>query len=167
MAGRILGMGDVLTLIEKAEHEVDEREARQTAERLQKGQLTLEDFLVQLRQLRKMGSLSSLLGMMPGMGAAMKQLGGLQVDDRELDRIEAIVLSMTPAERRNPGLIDGSRRKRIAAGSGTSVQAVKQLVRQFEQMRQLMGQLAKGGMPDIGKLLGGARGGGPPMRGLG
>ena len=153
MATRILGMGDVLTLIEKAEQVHDQDEAAELERKIRKQQFTLEDFLKQLRQVRKMGPLQNVLGMMPGMGKAMKQLRSTDMDDRELDRIEAIILSMTPAERANPDLIDGSRRKRIARGSGTTVQAVNQLVKQFGQMRKMMSALAKGRMPDIQQLM--------------
>jgi signal recognition particle subunit SRP54 len=150
MAQRILGMGDVLSFIEKAEQQVDEDRAAEMEKRLKKGQFTFEDFLEQMKMMRKMGPLSSLLGMIPGMGA---QLRGVKIDDRELDRIEAIVLSMTPEERRRPELIKGSRRKRIAEGSGTSVQAVNGLVKQFGQMQKVMKQLGKGRMPDLGALM--------------
>ncbi len=146
MAQRILGMGDVLSLIEKAEQQVDEKEALDLQEKLKKDEFTLEDFLTQMKQVRKMGPLSGLLGMLPGMGA-MKQLKQANIDERELDRTEAIVLSMTPAERADPSLINGSRRKRIANGSGTRVQHVKQLVKQFDQMRVLMRSMANGKMP--------------------
>ena len=153
MATRILGMGDVLTLIEKAEQVHDSDEAAELERKIRKQQFTLEDFLKQLRQVRKMGPLQNVLGMMPGMGKAMKQLRAADMDDRELDRIEAIILSMTPAERANPDVIDGSRRKRIAQGSGTTVQAVNQLVKQFGQMRKMMAALAKGRMPDLQQLM--------------
>jgi signal recognition particle subunit SRP54 len=153
MATRILGMGDVMTLIEKAEQVHDADEAAELERKIRKQQFTLEDFLNQLRQVRKMGPLQNVLGMMPGMGKAMKQLRGANMDDRELDRIEAIILSMTPAERANPELIDGSRRKRIARGSGTTVQAVNQLVKQFGQMKKMMASLAKGRMPDLQQLM--------------
>jgi signal recognition particle subunit SRP54 len=153
MASRILGMGDVLTLIEKAE-EVHDRESAEDLERkIRRQEFTLDDFLTQMRQVRKMGPLSNVLGMLPGMGSAMKQLRSVNMDDRELDRVEAIILSMTPAERARPDVIDGSRRKRIARGSGTTVQAVNQLVKQFSQMRKLMSQMAKGKMPDPQQLL--------------
>ena len=134
MASRILGMGDVLSLIEKAEQQVDEKQAQDLQEKMRKDQFTLEDFLQQMRQVRKMGPLSGLIGMLPGMGA-MKQLKNADIDEGELDRVEAIILSMTPAERANPAMINGSRRKRIANGSGTRVQHVNQLVKQFDQMR--------------------------------
>jgi signal recognition particle subunit SRP54 len=146
MAQRILGMGDVLSLIEKAEQQVDEDEAEALQEKMRRDQFTLEDFLKQMKQVRKMGPLSGIMGMLPGMGA-MKQLKNADVDERELDRVEAIILSMTPRERANPGLINGSRRKRIAAGSGTKVQQVNNLVKQFDQMRVLMKSMANGQMP--------------------
>jgi signal recognition particle subunit SRP54 len=158
MASRILGMGDVLTLIEKAEQQVDERQALDLQEKLKRDQFTLEDFLQQMRQVRKMGPLSGLIGMMPGMGA-MKQLKNADVDEGELDRVEAIILSMTPSERANPGMINGSRRKRIATGSGTKVQHVNQLVKQFDQMRKMMRQMVSGKMPtaqDLAQMSGGA-----------
>jgi signal recognition particle subunit SRP54 len=153
MAGRILGMGDVLSLIEKAEEVTDQSQAAELERKIRRQQFTLEDFLQQLRQVRKMGPLTNVLGLMPGMGKAMRQLRQVDMDDRELDRIEAIILSMTPAERARPDLIDGSRRKRIAHGSGTTVQAVNQLVKQFGQMRRVMSQLAQGKMPDPQQLL--------------
>src|ERR687888_2440822 len=152
MAQRILGMGDVMTLVEKAERQIDERQAQELERRIRKQEFTLDDFLDQLKQVRKMGPLTSLLRMMPGVG---KELGTLQVDDRELDRLEAIILSMTPEERRNPTIIDGSRRRRIAHGSGTSVQAVGQLVKQFGQMKKVMRQLSQGKMPSLQQLVGG------------
>ena len=151
MAQRILGMGDVMTLIEKAEGQFDEDEAAELERKMRKNEFTLEDFLKQLKQIRKMGPLSSILGMMPGF--AGQQMKNMKVDERELDRIEAIVLSMTPEERRKPELINGSRRLRIARGSGTNVQAVNRLVKQFGQMRKMMKQMAGGKMPDIGALM--------------
>src|SRR5215475_2680978 len=152
MASRILGMGDVLSLIEKAEQQVDEDEAEDLQRKLENEQFTLEDFLKQMRQVRKMGPLSGLLGMIPGMGA-MKQLKNADIDERELDRTEAIILSMTPAERHDPTLIKGKRRKRIADGSGTRVQEVRALVKQFDQMRVMMRSMANGKMPDPQKLM--------------
>jgi len=159
MASRILGMGDVLSLIEKAEEVSDADKAAELERKIRKQQFTLEDFLEQMRQVRKMGPLQNVLGMMPGMGGkAMKQqLRQANMDDRELDRLEAIILSMTPAERANPTIIDGSRRKRIAQGSGTTIQAVNQLVKQFAQMRKMMSQLARGKMPDPAQLMKGMR----------
>jgi signal recognition particle subunit SRP54 len=146
MSQRILGMGDVLSLIEKAEQQVDEDEAEALQEKMRRDQFTLEDFLKQMKQVRKMGPLSGIIGMLPGMGA-MKQLKNADVDERELDRVEAIILSMTPRERANPGVINGSRRKRIAAGSGTKVQQVNNLVKQFDQMKVMMKAMANGRMP--------------------
>ena len=153
MATRILGMGDVMSLIEKAEEVSDEKQAEELQRKMRRQEFTLEDFLQQMKQVRKMGPLSSVLGMMPGMGKTMKQLREVNVDDRELDRLEAIILSMTPGERARPDMIDGSRRKRIARGSGTTIQAVNQLVKQFGQMRKLMAQMARGKMPDPQQLL--------------
>src|SRR3954453_21921573 len=150
MAQRILGMGDVMSLIEKAEAQFDEDEAKELERKIRSNEFTLEDFLKQLRQIRKMGPLTNLLGMLPGVGAQMK---GLKVDERELDRIQAIILSMTPEERRRPELIKGSRRLRIANGSGTNVSAVNHLVKQFGQMRKVMKQVSRGGMPDLGALM--------------
>jgi signal recognition particle subunit SRP54 len=146
MSQRILGMGDVLSLIEKAEQQVDEDEAEELQEKMRRDQFTLDDFLKQMKQVRKMGPLSGIIGMLPGMGA-MKQLKNADVDERELDRVQAIILSMTPQERANPGMINGSRRKRIANGSGTKVQNVNALVKQFDQMRVLMKSMANGRMP--------------------
>ncbi len=152
MAQRILGMGDVMTLIEKAEGQMDERKAQALEKKIRKNQFTLDDFLDQMKQVRNMGPLSGLLKMIPGMGA---QMGNLNVDDKELDRLEAIITSMTPDERANPKIINGSRRKRIAEGSGTNVQAVSHLVKQFGQMQKMMRQLSKGKMPDLQQLAGG------------
>jgi signal recognition particle subunit SRP54 len=151
MASRILGMGDVLSLIEKAEQQIDEEQALDLEQKMKSNNFTLEDFLQQLKQVRKMGPISGLLGMLPGMGA-MKQLKNADVDEGELDRVEAIILSMTPEERANPGLIKGSRRKRIANGSGTKIQHVNQLVKQFDQMRKMMRHMANGKMPDPQQL---------------
>ncbi|OJU79883.1 MAG: signal recognition particle protein, partial [Solirubrobacterales bacterium 70-9] len=151
MAQRILGMGDVLSLIEKAESQVDEKSAEELEEKLKKDQFTLEDFLTQMKQVRKMGPLSGIIGMLPGMGA-MKELKNANIDERQLDRTEAIILSMTPAERHDPTLIKGKRRKRIADGSGTRVQEVRALVKQFDQMRVMMRSMANGKMPDPQKL---------------
>jgi signal recognition particle subunit SRP54 len=155
MAQRILGMGDVMSLIEKAEKEFEEDEARELERKLRRNEFTLEDFLKQLKTLRKMGPLQSILGMLPGLSG--QQLSQMKVDEREIDRVEAIVLSMTLEERRRPELIKGSRRLRIAKGSGTSVQQVNQLVKQFDQMRKLMRQIGRGNMPDLGALMRQAR----------
>jgi signal recognition particle subunit SRP54 len=150
MAQRILGMGDVMTLIEKAESAYDEQQAAELERKLRKQEFGLDDFLEQIRQIRRLGPLQSLLGMIPGMG---KELRGVKIDEREFDRIQSIILSMTAAERRHPELINGSRRLRIARGSGTNVQAVKQLIKQFDQMRKVMRQVAQGRMPDLGALM--------------
>ena len=149
MASRILGMGDVMSLIERAQDQFDEDEAREMEAKLRKADFTLEDFLGQLRQVRKMTQgqgMAGLLGMIPGVG---RQVKNMKVDERQIDRIEAIILSMTPAERRNHRLITGSRRRRIAAGSGTSVQTVNQLLAQFKQVQKMMKQVGKGKMPQF------------------
>ncbi len=154
MSQRILGMGDVMTLIEKAEATYDEEQAAELERKLRKQEFGLDDFLDQMQQVRRLGPLQNLLGMIPGMG---KELRGVRVDEREFDRIQAIILSMTPQERRHPELIKGSRRLRIAKGSGTNVQAVKQLIKQFEQMRKVMRQVSQGRMPDLGAMMRQAR----------
>ncbi|MDA0185503.1 signal recognition particle protein [Solirubrobacter phytolaccae] len=151
MAQRILGMGDVLSFIEKAEQQVDQDEAAELERKLRKNQFTLEDFLDQLKKIRRMGPLTSLLGMIPGL--AGHQLSKMNVDEKELDRVEAMILSMTPYERRHPELIKGSRRLRIAKGSGMTVQQVNQLVKQFDQMRKLMRGIQQGKMPDLGQIM--------------
>jgi signal recognition particle subunit SRP54 len=155
IAQRILGMGDVMSLIEKAEKEYDEEDALALERKLRKNEFGLDDFLDQLRMVRKMGPLTSILGMIPGL--AGHQLSNMKVDERELDRIQAIVLSMTPSERRRPEIINGSRRLRIARGSGTNVQQVNRLIKQFGQMRKVMRQVGRGKMPDIGALMRNAR----------
>jgi signal recognition particle subunit SRP54 len=131
-------MGDVLTLIEKAEKELDQEKAAEAAEKMARAQFTLEDFLEQMRQIKKLGPLQDLLAMLPGIPGAKEQLKDLQVDERELARTEAIICSMTPEERRNPAIIGGSRRLRIARGSGTSTQEVNALLKQFAQARKMM-----------------------------
>jgi signal recognition particle subunit SRP54 len=145
MASTILGMGDVLTLIEKAQSTVDEKKAVELERKLRKSQFTLEDFRDQMVQIRKMGSLSDLVKMIPGVGGS-KQLKNLKVDDRELVRIEAIINSMTPEERRRHAVINGSRRKRIAGGSGTSIQDVNRLLKNYTQVMKMMKKLNKSGM---------------------
>jgi signal recognition particle subunit SRP54 len=155
MAQRILGMGDVMSLIEHAERQFDEGEAVELERKLRRNELGLDDFLAQLKMIRKMGPLTSLLGMIPGLGGA--QLSNMKVDERELDRFQAIIQAMTPEERRRPELIKGSRRLRIARGSGTSVQQVNRLVKQFSQMRKMMRQVGRGKTPDIGALMRSAR----------
>ncbi len=143
VASRILGMGDVLTLIEKAEEAFDLKQARKMQEKLRQAAFDLEDFLAQMQQMRKMGPLSEVLRMMPGAGA-LKGLEGLSVDEKQLKRVEAIIQAMTPEERKNPQIVDGSRRRRIAAGSGTRVQDVNRLLKQFEATRQLLRQFGTG-----------------------
>ena len=140
MASRILGMGDVVTLVEKAQEAVDLEKAKKLEQKLRKAEFTFDDFLEQLKQVKKMGPLESLLEMIPGMGGKLK---GLSVDDKALPRIEAIISSMTREERRNPNMINGSRRKRIAAGSGTSVQDVNVLLKQFVQMQKMVKKMSK------------------------
>jgi signal recognition particle subunit SRP54 len=147
MASRILDMGDILTLIEQTQRQFDETEARAMAEKLAKDTFTLEDFLDQMQQLRKMGSLKSMLAMMPGAGQMRQQLENF--DEREIDRTEAIIRSMTPAERRQPKLLNGSRRLRIAKGSGMTVTDVNSLVNRFEQAAKMMKTVAKGGVPQM------------------
>ena len=150
MASRILGMGDVMTMIEKAQEVVDAKEAAVLEKKLRKNQFTLEDFRNQMRQVRKMGSLTDLIGMIPGMGK-LKQMKGFEVDERELVRIEAIIDSMTPKERRQHGIINGSRRARIAKGSGTSVQDVNRLLKNYTQVMKMMKKFSKGGMRGLGR----------------
>ncbi|MGH9265924.1 MAG: signal recognition particle protein, partial [Acidimicrobiales bacterium] len=142
MASRILGMGDVLTLIEKAEQAYDQDEAAKAAEKLQKGAFTLEDFLEQMQQVKKMGPIQNLVGMLPGIP---KELKNAEIDDKEIGRIEAIIRSMTPEERREPQIMNGSRRLRVANGSGTTTNEVNQLLKQFKDMQKMMRMLGKGG----------------------
>jgi signal recognition particle subunit SRP54 len=139
LAGRILGMGDVLTLIERAEEVVDREQAEAMERKLREASFTLEDFLDQLQQVKKMGPLSQVLGMLPGMG---RELQGVEVDDRDVARVEAIIRSMTPTERNNPKILNGSRRARIARGSGTTTQQVNAVLKQFDEARRMMKQLA-------------------------
>src|SRR5205807_6606526 len=141
MASRILGMGDVLTLIEKAEEAYDEEEAAKATEKLRKGQFTLEDFLEQMESLKKMGPLQSIVGMLPGIP---KELKKAEIDDREIARVEAIIRSMTPQERREPSIINGSRRLRIAKGSGSTTTEVNQLLKQFKDVQKMMKMFGKG-----------------------
>jgi len=150
MASRILGMGDVLTIIEKAQTVIDEKKAAELEKKLKKSQFTLEDFRDQMSQIRKMGSLGDIMGMIPGMGK-IKQLKNAQVDDGELVRIEAIINSMTPKERRQHAIINGSRRKRIAKGSGTSVQDVNRLLKNYSQVLKMIKKMNKGGIRGLGR----------------
>jgi len=159
MASRILDMGDMLTLIEQAEKAFDAEESQRAAEKLAGGDFTLDDFLKQMQQLRKLGSMSKLMGMLPGMGQFREQLENF--DEREIDRVQAIIQSMTPAERANPRILDGSRRLRIARGSGRQVSDVNQLVERFTEARKMMQQMANGGgmpgMPGMPGLPGGGK----------
>lgn len=158
MASRILGMGDVLTLIEKAEVAFDEEQAEKAAAKLQMGEFTLEDFLDQFQTMKSMGPLQDILAMLPGSGSLLRQV---DIDDRDLKRVEAIIRSMTPDERRNPKIIGGSRKRRIASGSGTTPQDVNRLLKQFADAQKMMKTLAGGrGMPSLDALMGGR----PPRR---
>jgi signal recognition particle subunit SRP54 len=155
MASRILGMGDILSLIEKAETAFDEGKAEQAARRLQKGEFTLEDFLEQFEAMKSMGPLQDILAMLPGSGSLLREV---EVDDRDLKRVEAIIQSMTPEERRTPKIIGGSRKRRIAAGSGTTPQDVNRVLKQFAETQKMMKTLAGGkGMPSLDALTGGRR----------
>jgi signal recognition particle subunit SRP54 len=162
IASRILGMGDIVGLVERASEMVDKEEAEKLAAKAMKGKFDLEDLRSQLGQLRKMGDMKGLLGMLPGMGKMKKQIEEANIDDKTIARQEAIILSMTKAERRNPDLIKASRKKRIATGSGTSVQEINRLLKQFEQMAGMMKQMGKLGQKGfmrggMGALMGGGR----------
>ncbi|MDD6134697.1 signal recognition particle protein [Selenomonas ruminis] len=169
MASRILGMGDVLSLVEKAQQTFDMEEAKKMEKKLRKDEFTLDDFLSQMQQVKKLGSLENILGMIPGMGGLKKQLEGqnIDLDGKEMRQIEAIIKSMTPKERANIDIINGSRRKRIAMGSGTRVQDVNKLLKQFGEMKKMMKKMkkmqkGKGGFPGLGGL-GGLGGGFPKL----
>jgi signal recognition particle subunit SRP54 len=153
MASRILGMGDVLSLIEKAQAQFDEKEAVKLEKKIKKREFDLDDFSAQLKQVKKLGSLEQILGMLPGLGQ-MKKLKQLKPDERELVRIEAIINSMTRQERKNHKIVNGSRRKRIAKGSGTSLQDVNRLLKNFAQSKKVMERLTKKGLRDVGSLFG-------------
>ncbi|MEG2119212.1 MAG: signal recognition particle protein, partial [Pseudoflavonifractor sp.] len=150
MASRILGMGDMLSLIEKAQQNFDMTKAAELEQKMRKNKLTLSDYYDQLVQIKGMGSISDLAGMLPGMNA--KALEGATVDEKALSRTEAIILSMTPKERDNPELLNNSRKKRIAAGSGTQVVDINRLLKQFDMMQQMTRQLAGGKMKKMGKM---------------
>ncbi|HEY6335834.1 MAG TPA: signal recognition particle protein [Alphaproteobacteria bacterium] len=163
IAGRILGMGDVVSLVEKAAETIEEEEARKLAKKIEKGKFDLEDMASQLRQLRKMGGMEGVLAMLPGVAKAKKQLAEQRIDDRAIKRQEAIIGSMTKAERRNPNLIHASRKRRIASGSGTAVQDVNKLLKQFMEMSRMMKQVSKLGQKGMMRAgLPGMRGGMPP-----
>lgn len=154
MASRILGMGDVLTLIEKAVKEVSVEESLELQKKMRKNQFTLDDFLNQMRMVRRMGSITSLASMIPGMGKMMKEVDP-EAAERELKHIEAMILSMTQEERENHGMINGSRRRRIAKGSGTNVEEVNRLLKQFTEMKKMMQKLTKGGIGGLMQMFGG------------
>jgi signal recognition particle subunit SRP54 len=157
MADRILGMGDVLSLIEQAERTMDRDTVERSATRLMEGRFTLEDFLEQLQQVKKLGSLGGVLKLLPGISKDMRQAAG-QIDDREVDRVEAIVRSMTPKEREDPSIIDGSRRVRVARGSGRSTQEVNALLKQFREMQKMVKGMGAGNMPALPGMGGGPGG---------
>ena len=148
IVSRMLGMGDVLSLIEKAEQAIDQDEAADLEEKLRKNDFTLDDFRKQLKTIRRMGPLESILGMIPGLGD-LKQLADNKPDEKQMGRVEAIIGSMTPEERRNDRIINGSRRKRIAKGSGTTVEEVNRLLKQFTEMRKVLAMMSQGGMPGM------------------
>jgi signal recognition particle subunit SRP54 len=164
IASRILGMGDILTLVERAQSEFDEDQAKKLEQKILKNEFDLNDFLDQIQQMKKMGSMRDLLGMLPGMDKALRNV---QVDENALGRVEAIVLSMTKQERKQPKIINGSRRKRIAKGSGSSIQDVNRMLKQFEDMQKMMKQLTKSGgkMQALKGLMGGQGGMMPPQGG--
>jgi signal recognition particle subunit SRP54 len=165
MASRILDMGDLMSLIEQAERVFDSEQTDRFTQKMAQGDdFTLDDFLEQMQAVKKMGSLGKLLGMLPGMGDMKAQLD--QVDDKELDRVAAIIQSMTPAERQEPKILNGSRRARIAAGSGTKVNDVNNLIDRFSQAQKMMKQMGKGGMPQMGAGMPGVAGM-PGMPGMG
>ena len=170
VAGRILGMGDVLTLLEKAQDNINAEEAEELARKMQKARFDLEDFRTQMRRMRKIGSFESILKHIPGLGGLANQLAELGDHEKELNRTEAIINSMTMKERRNPDIINGSRRARIARGSGTTVQQVNQLLKQFDQMRRMMQSVMRPGrrMPQLPGGMGrfGGMGGGLPGMGV-
>ncbi len=153
MASRILGMGDILTFAEKAQEQVDEKQARELAKKLRRNEFTLEDFRDQLLKLRKMGSMEDIIGMIPGLGGKMKEMKGMAPDEAELKKTVAIIDSMTAKERRNAKLLNGSRRKRIADGSGTTVQDVNRLMKNFQQAEEMIRRMTKGGKKGMGRNL--------------
>jgi signal recognition particle subunit SRP54 len=140
MAQRILGMGDIISLVEKAQEQFDEKEAKRLEKKIRKNKFDFDDFMTQLNHIRKMGNLKNLIGMIPGMSKLAKDI---DIDDNAFNKLEAIIQSMTPQERKDPGIINGSRKKRIARGSGNRLEEVNQFMRQFEQMRKMMHQMSK------------------------
>ncbi len=163
LVSRILGMGDVLTLVEKAQSLFDEKETSLLQQKLKKNQFDLEDFLAQMQQIKKLGSVESIMGMIPGMGKMVKQMKGAQPSENEIKRIEAIIRSMTPGERANHGIINGSRRLRISKGSGTTVQEVNQLLKRFTEAQKMMKMMQKLGPKGLLKGMGGLGGFGKGM----
>jgi signal recognition particle subunit SRP54 len=157
MASRILGMGDVVSLVEKAQREMDEDTARESAEKMLKAQFSLEDFLTQLREVKKLGPLQDILAMLPAAPGG-GNLKDLEVDENELVRAEAIISSMTLEERRNPTVLNGSRRSRVARGSGTSITQVNSLLKQYDETKKMMKRLGGGGLGGLAKGLGGLGG---------
>ena len=154
MADRILGMGDIVSLVEKAQEQIDEEEARKLQKKIARNQFDFEDFLSQIKQIKKMGNVKDLMSMIPGMGKAVRDL---DLDDDAFKSIEAIIYSMTPQERSNPVILNGSRKKRIASGSGTSIQEVNRLLKQFEDTRKMMQMMSKGGRPQVRQAMQGMR----------
>jgi signal recognition particle subunit SRP54 len=150
MADRILGMGDIVSLVEKAQEQYDEEEAKVLQRKIARNQFNFNDFLQQIKQIKKMGNVKDLMSMIPGMGKAIKNL---DIDDDSFKEIEAIIYSMTPAEREDPKVINGSRRRRIAAGSGSEIQEVNRLIKQFEETRKMMQMMSKGGGKNMMKMM--------------
>jgi signal recognition particle subunit SRP54 len=151
MADRILGMGDIVTLVEKAQEQYDEEEARRLQKKIAKNKFDFNDFLKQIHQIKKMGNIKDLMSMIPGMGKAVKDM---DIDDDAFKSIEAIIHSMTPEERENPRILNGSRRKRIAKGSGTDIQEVNRLIKQFSDTSKMMKKLTSGGGRKMMKMMG-------------
>ena len=150
MADRILGMGDVVSLVERAQEQYDADEARKLQKKIAKNQFNFNDFLSQIGQVKKMGNIKDLAGMIPGMGKMMKNV---DIDDDAFKSVEAIIYSMTPEERENPAVLNGSRRKRLASGSGTSIQDVNRLIKQFDDMRKMMKMVSGGGGKNLGRMM--------------
>jgi signal recognition particle subunit SRP54 len=150
MADRILGMGDIVSLVEKAQEQFDEQEARKLQKKIAKDQFNFNDFLAQIKQIKKMGNVKDLMSMIPGMGKAIKNL---DIDDDAFKHVEAIIYSMTPSERDNPKIINGSRRKRIALGSGTDIQEVNRLIKQFDETRRMMKMMTTSGGKGMMKMM--------------
>jgi signal recognition particle subunit SRP54 len=167
IAGRILGQGDIVSLVEKARAELDQAEAERVAKKMQKGQFDLEDLAGQLRQMQRMGGLGGLMDLMPGVKNAKQQMAAAGVDDRMLRRQEAIIMSMTPKERRKPDILQASRKRRIAAGAGVDVAEVNKVLKMHRNMADMMKRLGKGGMKSLAGMMGGmsgpgGMGGAPP-----